>query len=114
MTQAFLQCCSCLPFMFPSVPTLTTEQPQPSDSGIVPAGGRHLSPEEGFLSEVTDESRRLLQGLLISSLPSSLCAYGPARPLLWSSPCTTSDLLLSTLFQDPGRHLLPRLAFQSA
>lgn len=102
-------------FMFPSVPTLTPEQPQPSDSAIAPAGHCHLSQEEGFLSEVTDDSRPSLQGLLVraSGLPSSLCAYGPARPLLWSSPCTASDLLLSALLQDPGLHLSPRLAFRS-
>lgn len=87
-----------LPF-FPSVPRFTSKQPQPLDSGIAPAGDCHLSQEEGFLWEVIEYSRRLLQGLLIrpSGLPSRLFAHGPARPLPRSSPA-----LLSVLFRDPG------------
>lgn len=103
------------PSCFPSVPRLTTKQPQPFDSGIAPASDCPLSQEEGFLLEVIDYRRRSLQGLFIraSGLPSSVFACGPARPLLWSFPCTTSALLLSALFQDSGLHLLPHLAFQS-
>lgn len=88
-----------LPF-FPSVPRFTSKQPQPLDSGIAPAGDGHLSQEEGFLWEVIDYSRRLLQGLLIrpSGLPSAClptalhaCSRGPPPHCCLYSPGTLAS-----------------------
>lgn len=101
MMPALLQCCSRLPSIFPCGPRLTSEQPQPLDSGIAlpwlpPVPGGRVS------QEVIDYSRCLLQGLLIraSGLPSSLFAPGPAPPLPWSFPALRPVLFWDLDFID--------------